>query len=76
MVYDLSPWMRMTLCHDQVIRWAKAKVHVYSDSVLCLGRISHPSEANIKWKEQIQHFQQSNEYAELSGIDGEPIEFE
>ena len=66
----------MTLCHDPAIRWAKAKVHVYSDSVLSLGRISNPSEANIKWKEQILYFQQSNENAELSGIDGEPTEFE
>ena len=48
--------MWMTLCHDQLIRWAKAKVHVYSES-------------NIKWKEQVRYFQQSNEYAELSGID-------
>ena len=63
MIYDFSPWMRMGLCHDQVIRWAKAKVHVYSDSVMCHQRISHPSEANTKWKEQIQYFQQSNEYA-------------
>ena len=27
-------------------------------------------------KEQIHYFQHSNEYAELSGIDGEPIEFD
>ena len=53
-----------------------AKVHVCSDSVLCHGRMSHPSEANIKWKEQFQYFQQSNEYAEFSEIDGQPIEFE
>ena len=66
----------MTLCHDQVIRWAKAKVHARSDSLLCLGRISHLAETNIKWKGQIQQFQQSNGYAELSGIDGEPIEFD
>ena len=76
MTYDFFPWMRMTLCHDQEIKWRKAKVHVFSDSVLCLGRICHPSEANIKWKEQIQYFQQSNEYAELSGNDGDSIEFE
>ena len=38
MMYDFSPWMRLTLCHDQVIRGAKAKVHVYSDSVSCLGK--------------------------------------
>ena len=39
MMYDFFPWMRMTLCHDKVIRWAKAKVHFYSDSVLCLGKL-------------------------------------
>ena len=43
---------------------------------MCHQRISYPSEANIKWKEQIQYSQQSNEYAEFSGIDREPIEFE
>ena len=44
-INDFSPWMRSTLCHDQVIKWAKAKVHVYSDSVLCLGKMhSHRSE--------------------------------
>ena len=65
----------MTLCHDQVIRWTEVKVHVCSERILCLGR-SHSSEVNAKWMEQIQFFQQSKECAELSGIDGEPIEFE
>ena len=71
-----SPWMRATLCHDLVIKWAKAKVHVHSDSVLCLGKLHSHSEANEKRKDQISVFQQDKEYAELSGIDGEPIEFE
>ena len=32
--WSFTPWKRSTLCHDQVIKWAKAKVHVYSDSFL------------------------------------------
>ena len=28
-----------TLVHDKVIKLSKAKVHVYSDSVLCLGKM-------------------------------------
>ena len=40
--YDFFPWIGMILFHNQVISWAKAKVHVYSDSLLCLGRTSHP----------------------------------
>ena len=62
MMYDFSPWMRTTLCLDQAIKWAKAKAHVYSDSVLCMGRVHLPSEANVKWIEQIHYFQHSSEY--------------
>ena len=39
-------WTRSTLTHDQVTRWTKAKVRVYSDSVLCLAKLSDHSEAN------------------------------
>ena len=28
LIVENSPWMRSTLCHDRVIKWAKAKVHV------------------------------------------------
>ena len=52
MTCDFSPWMRSTLCHDQVIKWAKAKAHVHSDSVLCLGKLHNHSEANEKWRYQ------------------------
>ena len=37
MICDFSPWMSATLCHDQVIKWTKAKKLVFSDSVLVLG---------------------------------------
>ena len=75
MIYIFWPWMR-SQCHDQAIKWAKAIVYVYSDPVLCLGKLQSHSEANEKWKDQISAFQQDKEYAELSGIDGEQIEFE
>ena len=53
MMYEFSPWMRMTLCHDQPIKWAKTTVHVYSASVLCLGRIRNPSEATTSGKNRV-----------------------
>ena len=37
------------------------------------GKDADHSKANGKRKSQIREFQQSNEQAELSGIDGEPI---
>ena len=59
--------MRSTWCHDQVIKWAKAKVYVYSDAVFCLGKIHDHSDANETWKSQPKDFQQTNEYKELFG---------
>ena len=53
-----------------------AKVHVCSDSVLCMGKVHQLSEMNTKWKEPIHYVQQFFEDAVLSGIDGEPKEFE
>ena len=42
---------------------------------LVSGKDASHSEANEKWKDQISAFQQDKEYAELSGIDWEPVEF-
>ena len=69
-------WIRSRLSHRQVIKWTKAKVHVYSDSVLCLGTLSEPLEANQRWKGHLTDLQPTASCQELFGIDGEPIEFE
>ena len=86
MIQDFSPWMRSTLCQDQAIKWAEAKVHVYSDSVLCLGKMHGHPEANENWKKPDQYIpigtkdwekleKPAKEYAELDGIYAEPTEF-
>ena len=41
---------KVKMSHPPVIKWAKAKVHVFSDSVLCLGKIPEPGEAVERWK--------------------------
>ena len=64
------------MLRDKVIKLSKAKVHVYSDSVLCLGKMHRHPEAMVKWTEQLQYFQSSSEYKELFGSEGEPFEFE
>ena len=68
-------WRRSTLTHDQMITWTKTKVHVYSGSILCLWKMSEHSEANKRWKNQLDEFRQPNSSRELFGIDREPIEF-
>ena len=66
-------WTRSTLSHDQVILWTKAKVRIYSDSVLCLGEMSFHKEAITRWEGQVEEFQMCAAYEELLGIDGEII---
>ena len=73
---QVTPWMRSTLLHDKVIQLSKAKVHGYSDSVPCLGKMHRHPDALVNWKEQLKSLQSSNEHRELFGIDGEPFEFE
>ena len=41
-------WQRSTLMHDHAMTWAISKVHVYTDSVLCLGKMAEHSEAIMK----------------------------
>ena len=74
---NASPsWTRSVLSHDQVIQWEKAKVLVYSDSSLCLGKMYENKDAIKRWWGQVEEFNMSPSYKELLGIDGEVIEFE
>ena len=67
-------WQKTTLHLDKAVQLSTAKTYVFSDSVLCMGRISeNPVKA---WKEKIDWFQFSLQYRELDRIDGEPMEFE
>ena len=52
-----------------------AKVYVFSDSVLCLGRIHQHLKANESWKDRIG-WTTSQSYRDYDGISGEPTEFE
>ena len=42
------------MSHPQAIKWTKAEVHVYADSVLCLGKINEPAEAIERWTGQLK----------------------
>ena len=53
-----------------------AKIHLYLESVLSLGKMSDHPEANARWENQLEEFQSTNFYREFGGINGEPIEFE
>ena len=76
--WEDSSWGQLSLVNDEeVISLSHAKVNVFSDSVLCLGKCE--SEPNIKLClgrkiELVQRFTTITET--LDTIDGEPMEFE
>ena len=69
--------MDTTVIGDEtVINLQRAKVYVFSDSVLCLGRVHQHPESNEAWKKRIEWIITDRSYGDYDGISGEPTEFE
>ena len=64
------------MLEEQAIKWTKARVYVYSDSVLCLGKMHGPEHAIKRWNDQVSTLKMCHTFRELQGLDGEPIDFE
>ena len=70
-------WKQLSLIGDEtVINLQRAKVYVFSDSVLCLGKIHQHPESNEAWKKRIEWIVTDKNYRDYDGINGEPTEFE
>ena len=75
--WENSPWKQLSLVNDEeVISLSHAKVYVFSDSVLRLGKVNQNTISNSVWEEQLGWFKDSPQYRTLDTIDGEPMEFE
>ena len=72
-----NSWKQLSLIGDEtVINLQCAKVYVFSDSVLCVGRIHQHRESNEAWKKRIEWITTDKSYRDYDGINGEPTEFE
>ena len=60
---------------DQAVKWAKAKVCVYADSVR-VGQVKDIAGATERWKGQVEDLKKYSSYQDAVGLDGEPTEFE
>ena len=75
--WEDSSWKYLSLVSDEeVISLSHAKVHVFSDSVLCLGKMNENPQSNTVWEDKLTWFKSSPQYRALNTIDGEPMEFE
>ena len=75
--WEKHSWKYLSLIGDErIINLQRTKVYVFSDSVLCLGRVHQHPKSNEAWKKRIEWITSSQNYRNFDGIDGEPMEFE
>ena len=75
--WEKHSWKQLSLIGDEtVINFHRAKVYVFSDSVLCIGKVHQHPESNEAWKKRIEWIVTDNSYRDYDGINGEPAEFE
>ena len=75
--WEKHSWKYLSLIGDEtIINLQRTKVYVFSDSVLCLGKIHQNPESNEAWKKRIEGVMTEKSYRDYDGISGEPTEFE
>ena len=52
--WEDSSWKYLSLIGDEeVVSLSRAKVYVFSDSVLCLGKMNENPQSNIAWEDRL-----------------------
>ena len=75
--WEDSSWKQLSLVSDEeVISLSHAKVYVFLDSALCLGKMNQNPTSNSAWEDRLTWFKSSQEYRALDTNDREPMEFE
>ena len=75
--WEKHSWKNLSLIDDErIINLQRTKVYVFSDSVLCLGKIHQHPDSNEAWKKRIEWITTSQSYRDFDGTSGESTEFE
>ena len=75
--YQRNTWTQLSLINDPVvIGLQSAKVYVFSDSVLCLGKVLQHPECNEAWKNRVAGIRAEKNYSDFEDVKGESTEFE
>ena len=61
---------------EEVISLSRAKVYVFSDTVICFGKMNQNPPSNIVLEYKLTWFNSSSQYRALDTIDGEPMDFQ
>ena len=72
-----NSWRQLSLIGDEtVINLQSTKVYVFSDSVLCLGRVLQHPDSNEAWKNRVAGVRAERSYRDYDAVSGEMTEFE
>ena len=74
--WEKYSWTRLSLIGDETVNLQSTKVNVFSDSVLCLGKVLQHPESNEAWKNRIAGVQSEKSYRDYDCFFGESTEFE
>ena len=75
--WENPSWQYLPLIGDErIINLQRTKVYVFSDSVLCFGKIFEKPQSNDAWEQRLGWIKSSQNYRNFDRIDGEPMEFE
>ena len=76
-MYQKNSWTQLSLINDPVIiNLQSTKVYVFSDSVLCLGKVLQHPECNEAWKNRVAGVRAERSYRDFEDVSGESTEFE
>ena len=76
-VYQKNSWTKLSLINDPVIiNLQSTKVYVFSDSVLCLGKVLQHPECNEAWKNRVAGVRAERSYRDFEDVSRESTEFE
>ena len=76
-LWGKNSWTRLSLIDDEtVINLQRTKVYVFSDSVLCLGKVLQHPESNEAWKNTVVGIRSEKSYRGYDAINGESTELE
>ena len=79
-LYQKSSWTQLSLINDPVIiNLQSTKVHVFSDSVLCLGKVLQHPECKEAWKNRVAGVRAERSYRDYEDcqwrVDGIRVEY-
>ena len=75
--WEKYSWTRLSLIEDEsVFSLQRRKVYVFSDSVLCLGKVLQHPNSNEALKNRVAGARSEKSYRDYDAINGESTEFE